>query len=44
MTHSLDYHILYHHNEGVVEQMIFLEGEQVKVLISFIFMEIEMFI
>ena len=38
MSHFLDYHILYHHNEGEVEQMIYkslvriyVEGEKISV-------------
>ena len=38
MSHFLDYHILYHHNQGEVEQMIykslvriFVEGEKISV-------------
>ena len=38
MSHFLDYHILYHHNQDVVEQMIYkslvrisVEGEKISV-------------
>ena len=38
MSHFLDYHVLYHHNQGEVEQMIdksfvriYMEGEKVSV-------------